>query len=89
MTVKDLREALKSIPANTLVVMSKDSEGNNHSPLSAVEQRMYRAETTWSGDVKMPIEELTDEARDVGFSYEDVGTEDDGFVPAVVLCPVN
>lgn len=89
MTVKELKAKLANLPDGIPVVMSKDGEGNDFSPLSTVEAGMFRAETTWSGEVRMPAGALTDEARERGYSEEDVGKEEDGFVPAVVLWPTN
>jgi len=50
MTVKELIEKLQAIPGDRLVVMSKDAEGNEYSPLDDVRGGYYRAETTWTGD---------------------------------------
>lgn len=49
MTVQQLRDALKNVPGDALVVMGADSEGNNYSPLADVALGRYDAETTWSG----------------------------------------
>lgn len=87
MTIKELREAIAELPDDMLVVMSKDGEGNGYSPLSGVDQSMYRADSTWSGEIA--IAALTDEAREQGYSDEDVGTKEDGYEPAVVLWPTN
>ena len=89
MTVKELLEELKDVPEDTLVVMSRDAEGNGHSPLSDVGDSMYLAESTWSGEVKMRADALTDEMRKAGYSEDDCGTEEDGYIPAIVLWPTN
>ena len=49
MTVKELRKVLEQMPEESLVVMSKDGEGNSFSPLAALQPGMYREATAWSG----------------------------------------
>jgi hypothetical protein len=73
MNVGQLREALKDMPDEFIVVLAKDAEGNNFSPLSDPEDAYYRAETTWYGEYYGNLEDA-----------EDVGAE-----PAVFLWPVN
>ena len=51
MTVKELKEHLDQFHDDLIVVMSKDAEGNSHSPLSSVDAVQYEADTTWSGEV--------------------------------------
>lgn len=50
MTVKELREFLAEFPDNALVVMAKDAEGNDYSPLSEAYQGRYVAKNGWSGE---------------------------------------
>jgi len=50
MKVKELINVLKRMPQESLVVLSKDSEGNGFSPLYEAEEGWYKKETTWSGD---------------------------------------
>lgn len=51
MTVEELIEELKKMPSGALVVMSKDAEGNDYSPLTEVDgEGTYTADTTWSGE---------------------------------------
>lgn len=47
LTTGDLAE----LPDDTPLIMAKDSEGNGYSPLSALAQKMYMPESTWSGEV--------------------------------------
>lgn len=49
-TVKVLRDWLLLFPDETLVIMSRDSEGNGFSPLAAIELGKYVADSTYSGD---------------------------------------
>jgi hypothetical protein len=52
MTVKELKEALKEFNDDDLVVMSKDSEGNNFSPLyPGLGDQRYVARSDWHGDI--------------------------------------
>lgn len=52
MTVADLRAALADLPDDHLVILAKDSEGNQFGPLSeeGVGVGAYHATTTWYGD---------------------------------------
>lgn len=86
MTVKELRELLKDHDENRIVVMSKDAEGNDFSPLYDARTAAYRAETTWSGEIGLEPSDLDAEARAQGYSEDDV--KHDG-VPALVLWPTN
>jgi hypothetical protein len=47
----ELRALLSVLPPDTLIVMSKDSEGNDYSPLSTVEKGFFFPETSYSGEV--------------------------------------
>jgi hypothetical protein len=87
MNKKELIDALKDIPDNTIIVLSKDSEGNSYSPLANVESMMYTADSKWSGEIHLP--ELTDELIEQGYSEEDIRTVDDGAIPCIVLWPTN
>jgi hypothetical protein len=84
MTVEELiAELTKEDPAS-VVVMAKDSEGNSYSPLSDYWAGVYRADSTYSGDVGYG--ELTPELEKAGYGEDDI--IEDG-VPAVILCPTN
>ncbi len=74
MTKADLLKAIVDVPDDTLIVMSRDSEGNDYSPLAQIDEALYRAENTYSG-------ELYD---------EDQGEEEKKkCVPCIVLWPTN
>lgn len=77
LTAGALIEALRTVPPDTPVVMSKDAEGNGYSPLSSAEVTgyVYEPDSTWSGEVH----DTTDP------DYE----PDDQDVPVVLLGPVN
>lgn len=82
MTVQELIDILQAIAnKNAIVILSKDAEGNNCSPLQVVddsEETYYEAETTWSG-------ELYDVEDVEGWSEEDTKNME----PCIVLWPVN
>jgi hypothetical protein len=86
MTVRELIERLQQENPDDMVVMSKDAEGNHHSPLETVSQCVYVAETTWFGETYP--RELTDDDRADGWSDDDLYDGDNG-VNAVHLWPVN
>lgn len=52
MTLDELRAQLAALdlPGDTLVVLAKDGEGNDFSPLDEVDAARYRADSTWSGE---------------------------------------
>ena len=83
MSVSELIAKLKDFDGSRLVVMAKDAEGNNYSPLSDFSTGAYAAKSTRRCEVG--LEALTDAARANGYSEEDVV---DG-VAALVLWPVN
>jgi len=52
MKVKELIEFLKSVPQDAELIVQKDSEGNDYSPLEDADaDAVYIAETTWNGNV--------------------------------------
>ncbi len=66
MTVKELKEQLDKFDDNTIVILSRDSEGNSYSPILTVEDGMsYR-------DGEIGITELTEEDEENGYAEEDV-----------------
>lgn len=83
MTVKELIELLKLESDDRLVVMSKDGEGNDFSPLADYSTASYVADSTWSGEIG--LERLTPELRKQGYSEDDVKHG----IPALVLWPTN
>ena len=79
MTIKELCALLASYPPDSLVILSKDGEGNAFSPLADANPGRYDARGTWSGDFLE--EEL------IGDSEYSQPSED--AVPAVCLWPTN
>lgn len=52
MTVAKLIEALSALPKHMKVIIQKDAEGNDYSPLYAVDgNAIYIPQNTWSGEV--------------------------------------
>lgn len=84
MIVKDLIKLLEQEDPDALVVIQKDSEGNDYSPLSLIDAGGYVADNSWSGQACLL--ELTQDARDQGFTEEDVSED---AVKALFLVPVN
>jgi hypothetical protein len=87
MTLAELRSALAELdhlPGDTIVVLAKDAEGNGYSPLAAVNEGMYLADTTWSGE-----HYLTEEQRLAETDPDDWSEAPDDAVHAVFLGPVN
>lgn len=50
MKVKELIEILKPLDPEAEVILSKDAEGNNYSPLSDYSSGKYIPDSTWSGE---------------------------------------
>jgi hypothetical protein len=89
MTVQELIDQLLLIEnKDREVIMAKDSEGNNHSPLYSSWLGAYKAETTWYGEVG--FESLEQGRKECDWDDEDIEEAiiEDG-VPALILCPVN
>jgi hypothetical protein len=51
MTVAKLINLLSKSDPNSIVILSKDAEGNGYSPLDSLTNAYYHAETTWYGEV--------------------------------------
>ncbi|RNG12978.1 hypothetical protein [Streptomyces botrytidirepellens] len=63
MTLADLRARLAELPGDTLVVLARDAEGNDYSPLDDADFAMYRAETGYSGErYRIPEDPRPDDA---------------------------
>jgi len=86
MNVKELKIILRDLDENDEVILSKDSEGNNYSPLADYALNIYVPDSKWSGEVR--IKELTPELIEIGFGTEDLYDGDDG-ISAIVLYPTN
>ena len=89
MKISELRTLLQEEDGETLVVLSRDSEGNDFSPLAEVELVIYLATTPWSGEI---YEEgpLTDAREAAGYRAMDLRqVGQDGAIRALVLWPLN
>ena len=84
MKVKKLIKLLKKVDGDRLVIMSKDEEGNNFSPLWKIDDECnYEADSTYSGEIGLA--ELTPSLVKQGYTEADVRNG----VPALVLWPTN
>lgn len=86
MTVKELIEKLQKEDPDRIVVIAKDEGGDSYSPLSGLSTAAYEPTSTWSGDVGLEPEDLTEEMIKEGYSEEDVIRDAQ---KAIVLYPVN
>ena len=85
MNVGELRKALEGLPDDLLVIMAKDGEGNDYSPLSSLDSTYtYLADSTWSGEVNS-AEHCFDE--DPECDHSDCLFSQG--VPCLILDPVN
>jgi hypothetical protein len=86
MNVKQLKELLEKYNDGDEVILSSDSEGNNFSPLSGIEEVIYVPENSWTGETH--LRELSEKDILAGYTEEDLYDGDDG-VKAIVLSPIN
>ena len=84
MRVGALRASLEGVDDDMLVIIQKDAEGNDYSPLAMAEEARYVAERPWFGECYM-----TDEQVDADPNYTDEDKAPEGAVPCWVLVPVN
>lgn len=82
MTAGELMEYLSSVPANSVVILQADAEGNGYSPLAGADEAFYEAESTWSGQV-------IDRDYLEGYDEEDIQDRLDHATPCIVFWPVN
>mgnify|MGYP003440574857 CR=1 FL=1 len=74
MTVRDAIAILSTQNPDAILIIQKDAEGNDYSPLSNIDgEARYHAETTWHGEV---------------YRMNDEDGPKDG-AECVVLVPVN
>lgn len=86
-TAKELIAALSELDPDTIVIQSRDAEGNGYSPTYETSTGFYRPYNTYSGEFCQPLD---DEDRASGrFTEEDEYEPQDGDVPCVCLWPTN
>ncbi len=85
MTIKELIEQLKTFDQNLKVIMSKDGEGNNYSPLDDIGIGVYTPECTWSGDFYPKPDADDVESRE---EYAQL-LDENGAVASICFWPVN
>ena len=85
MKVRDLIEALKTCDADAEVILQKDAEGNDYSPLFEVDpDAIYVPDTEWSGNVYSSEWDEDEMCMDAAERRELLGKP-----RCVVLCPIN
>lgn len=85
--IEDLTRLRDELPGDTVVVLSKDAEGNGFSPLiraGGAVASMYLPRTTWSGQ-----HYLTEEDRQSLSDADAWEPAPPEAIPAVVLWPTN
>lgn len=84
LTVEALIDILRNFDPERVVIIAKDTEGNDFSPLSEVTTAAYLPQSSHWGVAG--LEELTGELEDLGFSGHDVAV---GGIPCIILDPIN
>ena len=85
MNVKELKESIANLPDEMEVVLQKDSEGNDYSPLSGCDDDVvYIPETTWYGDV-YSMKWCSDDVCMTDEEWADIKSKP----RALILYPVN
>lgn len=87
MDLTSLRDALAKLdhlPGDTLIVLAKDGEGNGFSPLADLDEAMYDADSTYSGD-----RYLSDADREATGQPDEYSEAPESAVAAVFLWPTN
>jgi hypothetical protein len=84
MNIKELKEIIKDMNDNDLVILSNDSEGNYFSLLCNIDLCIYKAESTYNGYIG--LRELTPELIKEGYCEDDIIETG---VDAIVLYPTN
>ncbi len=85
LTVGSLINILEKFDPERVVIIAKDAEGNDFSPLSEITMAAYLPQTTHWGTIG--LEELTGDLEDLGYSEDDVVQK--GGIPCIILEPVN
>lgn len=85
MNVKKLKSILKNLPDEMEVILAKDSEGNDYSPLADYhDNSVYIPHSTWNGEVL----DLSWTAADACMSEEE-WDKIKAKPKALILCPTN
>ena len=74
-TVSKLKADLEGLPDDALVILSRDSEGNRHSPLCGVDSHYrYQEHNSFCGEIG--LDKLTSRFKEHGYTEEDVAPKD-------------
>lgn len=85
MKVRELKKLLEACDDEDIVILQKDGEGNEYSPLTGIDvDYKYKAECAWCGEIG--LRELTPELIKLGYSEEDLCEDGEN---AVLLIPTN
>lgn len=84
MKVSELIEHLSQLPPDAKVIISKDSEGNEYSPLASLWSGGHAPEEGCPWFSQVGFLELTEELIEDGYTEEDILEDGE---PAVILCP--
>jgi len=74
MKVKDLIKTLQTVDPEYDIILGKDSEGNDYSPLSTIVIGRYLPESTYHGYVEFE---------------DDMDEDSDSPIDSIVLFPIN
>lgn len=85
-TVRELIEILEAYDDNDIVILAKDGDGNNYSPLCETSQDVYEDDSSYSGQTY--IRELTPGLREAGFTEEDL-CHSEHKQNCITLWPIN
>lgn len=92
MTVSELIVILSGFNPDALVVMSSDSEGNNHSPIyGAFDNLHYIPDSAYSGEIR-DFEQEEKDGEYEGYEKEELEELEEikkSAIEAVLLCPTN
>ncbi len=85
MNIKELKEAIGNLPDDMEVIIQKDSEGNDYSPLRGVDpDAVYIPKTTWYGDV-YSMNWKADDACVTDEEWEEIKSKS----RSLILYPIN
>jgi len=85
MNVKELKKAIANLPDEMEIILQKDSEGNDYSPLRGADpDAVYIPETTWYGEV-YSMNCTADDACMEDKEWEDIKSKP----RALIFYPVN
>ena len=85
MNIGELKELIKDMDNNIEIIISKDVEGNNYSPLSDYSEGIYLSSPTWYGKF-YHVDELNDPDE---YNLEEVENIKSEGSECICLWPIN